>query len=815
MRVFFLVINEMRTSVVPSQVLAPARAWAAELGIEPHVIFLEPARVAFSREGRRTFQALQRLGPRLHLWPYVGRLGRHAPALSLRAFLRWQGATRPVLHCRGPEATLQAIQAVGARGRVIFDARGAAAPEARLRLAAAGRSAPERWSAAVLATAETEREAVARADAISAVSAPLAARLAPPSGKPVAVVPCCVAGPTFLPEARERVRRSLSLADGELLLVHTSTEARWEDFPQVLAFFREIASRRPARLLFLTPLPEAEVTGSLAPEDPLRAALLVRRAAPGEVPAFLAAADVGLLLRRPHEAFQVSSPIKFAEYLAAGLAVVVNAGIGSAAEVVASRNLGIAVDGPLSTAAHALLSLLETGQIAVRERALAACRELYTWERYAPEVARLYSGETSVPPAPARLYSLVQTEMLTGGVIEAQVVAALRAQSRVAGQPATRLLFLEPFAVARSARAREVLAAFRRMWPAGRLSLLPFVSRLGDAAPGRFLAARLWRERFSRSPLIFHCRGPEATWTGHLARRLLGPPGRSRVIFDLRGHGPYETLHRLGYPTEEELPAEARRIFDRALAIDRRAAGVADRIFTVSPGLRRYAIEDLGARPEAVTVVPSCVEAPTYDPEARRRLRMEWGVPAEAPVLVYSGRLGPERLPELMLGFFREVWRREPAARLLLLIYRDDLGDLPRRLSEIGLPAASVLVRTLSRDQATEALSAADAGLLFHEAAARYQEFQAPIKVAEYLAAGLALAVTPGVGRIPDLVAQEDIGWIVAQDGENLGEVAAAFLADDRMASRARALGVCTTRYLWRNHVPAIRRAYGLERGDE
>ena len=39
MKAYFVVLNEMRTSVVPSQVLAPARAWAAALGIEPHVVF--------------------------------------------------------------------------------------------------------------------------------------------------------------------------------------------------------------------------------------------------------------------------------------------------------------------------------------------------------------------------------------------------------------------------------------------------------------------------------------------------------------------------------------------------------------------------------------------------------------------------------------------------------------------------------------------------------------------------------------------------------------------------------------------------------
>ncbi len=410
------------------------------------------------------------------------------------------------------------------------------------------------------------------------------------------------------------------------------------------------------------------------------------------------------------------------------------------------------------------------------------------------------------------LYALVQSEMLTGGVIESQVVAALRAHSRVPGQPRTRLLFLEPASVARSARARETLAAYRRMWPEGKISVVPFISRLGDRSPGAFLAARLWRERLGRAPLVFHCRGPQAAWSAHVARRLLG---RGRIVFDVRGHGPFEALHRLEARGIAPQAPEARRAYAAALAVDRRAAAVADQLFTVSPGLAGYAAADLGAAPEAVTVVPSCVEEISFHRRDRARVRAGWGIAGDdTPVLAYSGRLGPERLPGLMLRLFAAVRRRRPDARLVLLTYRDDLASLDPLLAEAGVPAAAVVRASLSRDEAAAALCGADVGLLFHQAAPRYEAYQAPIKVAEYLAAGLALAVTPGVGRIPDLVRDEALGWVIDRDGGPGLERAAAEIAlaadPGQRERRTRCLAVCRRDYLWRRHLLAIRHAYGL-----
>ncbi len=430
MKVCFVVLNEMLTGVVPSQVLAPARAWAAAFpGLEVRVVFLEAARVAWSRAGRQRLRELRALatppagaeanggaeigaaGPavQIHLCPFIGRLGENSPALSLSALLstlrRPEKGRAPepgglILHCRGPEATLQAVAAVGRKGRVVLDARGAAGPETQLRLLAGGHDS-DLVARSTLTAAARERRAVDAADAVSAVSAPLLRRLTdhfdPDDARPLAVVPCCVEATTFDPAARAEMRGRLGLQPDEVLLVHTSTEARWEDFPRVRALLRAVHARRQARLLFLTTLPEEEVTAGLAAGDPLRSALLVRRAAPAEVPAYLAAADAGLLLRKPHEAFRLASPIKLGEYLAAGLAVAVSDGTGTAAELVERHGIGLAVPaaGPepdtaaLEDAAGRLLALLDEGA-ALRERALAACRELLVWRRYAPEVGRLY-----------------------------------------------------------------------------------------------------------------------------------------------------------------------------------------------------------------------------------------------------------------------------------------------------------------------------------------------------------------------------------------------------------------------------------------
>ncbi|MEK6322358.1 MAG: hypothetical protein AABN33_11815 [Acidobacteriota bacterium] len=240
--------------------------------------------------------------------------------------------------------------------------------------------------------------AVNSADAVVAVSEPLARKLQQAMGgeqKLVAVIPCCVERPLFSCSARQGMRRTLGLSDDELLFVHTSTEERWEAFDQVLDFFRAAYLRQRSRMLFLTTLDPSVVTASLSTNDPLLKALIIRKARPDEVSEYLSAADVGLLLRRPHETFRVANPIKFAEFLGAGLALVVSQNIGTTNQIVEAQKLGVIVpeysnSSAINEAAECLITMMKHDPDALRARAIEVCKELYVWDRYTPVISQLY-----------------------------------------------------------------------------------------------------------------------------------------------------------------------------------------------------------------------------------------------------------------------------------------------------------------------------------------------------------------------------------------------------------------------------------------
>jgi glycosyltransferase involved in cell wall biosynthesis len=405
MTVVFFVLNEMMTGVVASQVIAPARAYAAALPqVAFRVVFLEPARIALTARSRKRLASLRRQWPegRIALYPYVGRLGEFAPARTLGVAARLLGARRGpvVFHCRGPEATLQAARVAADldSARVVFDARGASGPEAVVRLAARGGSIdPETLEATQRRGEIQDRRAVERADAVAAVSDALLRELLGErelAGRVSGVIPCCVDRPLFSPDGRLAERERLGLGD-EILLVHTSTEARWEAFDQVVALFRAVRARRPAKLLFLTTLGAEVVTAAMASDDPLRDDVIVRSAQSNEVAGILSAADVGVLLRRSHGTHRVASPIKFAEYLGAGLAVAVSDGIGAVGRVVEREGLGVVIRAEAEAedfgpAADMLVRMVEAGRESIRERAIRVCEEQYTWNRYVPTVTRLY-----------------------------------------------------------------------------------------------------------------------------------------------------------------------------------------------------------------------------------------------------------------------------------------------------------------------------------------------------------------------------------------------------------------------------------------
>lgn len=79
-------------------------------------------------------------------------------------------------------------------------------------------------------------------------------------------------------------------------------------------------------------------------------------------------------------------------------------------------------------------------------------------------------------------------------------------------------------------------------------------------------------------------------------------------------------------------------------------------------------------------VVPRGVDSALFNPAKRSlKLRQEWGVGVQQPVVIYVGRLAPEKNLPLVLSVFEQMRALEPSAKLVLVGGGPTLADLRER----------------------------------------------------------------------------------------------------------------------------------------
>ncbi len=168
------------------------------------------------------------------------------------------------------------------------------------------------------------------------------------SEKPVEVIPCCVDFATRFPEsasrARDAMREKLGL-QGRTVYTHIGALGGLylsKEMADLLAVARELDPRTFA--LFLTQSDPTEIVRLLKDRGFSESDLFVGRAAPDEVPQYLAASDVGLSFVKATYATQSRSPTKIPEYLASGLPIIANSGVGDVDELIRTENVGVLID---------------------------------------------------------------------------------------------------------------------------------------------------------------------------------------------------------------------------------------------------------------------------------------------------------------------------------------------------------------------------------------------------------------------------------------------------------------------------------------
>lgn len=178
---------------------------------------------------------------------------------------------------------------------------------------------------------------------------------------PIQVVPCCVDADRFVadPDARAHARKELGVGD-DLVLLYSGSLGSWYQADEMARLAAKLQSIEPKfTWVVLTHTKPEEVEQRARAHGIQR--LVVRSATPDEMPRLLPAGDVGVSFIRPCFSKQGSSPTKVAEYLAAGMPLVMNAGIGDIADLAVEHEACVVIpsydDAVLERAARSALEL--------------------------------------------------------------------------------------------------------------------------------------------------------------------------------------------------------------------------------------------------------------------------------------------------------------------------------------------------------------------------------------------------------------------------------------------------------------------------
>jgi glycosyltransferase involved in cell wall biosynthesis len=293
-----------------------------------------------------------------------------------------------------------------------------------------------------------------------------------------------------------------------------------------------------------------------------------------------------------------------------------------------------------------------------------------------------------------------------------------------------------------------------RWHPLGYHRRPPVASTAFDVARGTRVLERILQA--SEGPVIVHARSYVPALMALRARRHAD----FRFLFDIRG-----------FWADERVEGGIWRrggVYRLAKRYERRFFAEADAVVTLT---RRSVVQIrdwMGANRAPVEVIPTCVDVEKFGVAAR---------PERPPRTIWAGTVGGWYDFASGVAIAREIG-------LPLTVLTRQVEEARRALD--GLAAE---VRTVPVERIPGELAPGDVGLCtvrpsFSKLAS------APTRVAEYLAAGMPLAVLAGVGDLDDLVAGEDVGVALAGPDRASIEASAARLrslaADPETPERCR-----------------------------
>ena len=359
-------------------------------------------------------------------------------------------------------------------------------------------------------------------------------------------------------------------------------------------------------------------------------------------------------------------------------------------------------------------------------------------------------------------------------LVHSQVVAYLEGLA-ARGHTIHLLTFDTPLTPDRRERLRADLERRGITWHSRRYHKRPSLpATVYDATTGAFAALGLMRRHRLNA---VHARNHVPAAMALILKRLSG----CRMIFDLRGLMAEEyvdagTWKRGGL---------AYRLTNR---VQRAAIRRADAMVMLTEAVRRHLF---GHRDDAAprSVIPCCVDLVSFNgaAPAAADVRGELGV-GERPVMVYVGKFSGWYLEREMVEFFATAREGCPGLMFLVLT-QSDPAIIEAEFARAGIGAQDYRVARVAPEEVGTYLSVAEFGLSFVRPCFS-KISSSPTKIGEYLAAGLPVVSTAGIGDVDELLEGRDVGMLVRNLDERGYEAAAqaalALAADPQARERCR-----------------------------
>lgn len=194
--------------------------------------------------------------------------------------------------------------------------------------------------------------------------------------RPVEVIPCCVDFAKRFSSANEMLRDDIVAKLGvkdRFVIAHVGALGGLYLTEEIIDFFDAVRLVEPSAFaLFLTQSEPKNLISLLQKKGVAENDYFVGQVDPSDIPQYLSIANAGMSFVKATYATQSRSPTKIPEYLAAGLPIIANAGVGDVDELIKEEGVGVLIDSfDRETYLIAIKKLKELGDISNKCRVVA------------------------------------------------------------------------------------------------------------------------------------------------------------------------------------------------------------------------------------------------------------------------------------------------------------------------------------------------------------------------------------------------------------------------------------------------------------